>query len=208
MVARSSGPMDRAFGFDLGAEVLRTLRRDVVHGHAFAREWGEIAVELHRIHDDDFFDLRLGKNRQDLVQLLVRRQKNGPAAGVIQDECGLFGRERGVERNGYGPEQQAGHIGDGPLGAVLAEDGDAISGSNAPGMQRVRGSGDALAELAGRDRQPLPGIAIQHDAVQVAFDRGEENIVQSGNAHCVFRAQSGLVPRAVATGSEQNFTVL
>ena len=119
-------------GFNLGAKSFRALQRNVVHGDALAGERREIAIEFHRIHDHDFFQLRLVKDRQDLMQLLVRRQEDGAAARVIQDKCSLFRGERGVERNRHGPEQKAGHIGDGPLGTIFAEDGDAISRRESP----------------------------------------------------------------------------
>ena len=87
--------------------------------------------------------------------MLVRRKKNGAAAGVAQRECGLFGGQRGVERDGHGAEQQAGKVGDGPLGAVLAEDRDAVARPNSPAVKGVGRARDALAELASADRPPL-----------------------------------------------------
>ena len=51
-------------------------------------------------------------------------------------------------------------------------------------MERAGGSGDASAKFARSDRQPLfSAFAVQHDAVEIAFDGGEENVVQGGNAH-------------------------
>ena len=160
---------------------------NLFHDHAFARERSQIPLEVHGVHDHNFFDLRLGKDGRELSQMLLRREKNNAAARVVQRKCRLLGRQRGVKRDCDGAEQQAGHIGHGPLRPVFAEDGNAISGSNSPGLQRTRRSGDALAKFARGHRQPLRGLAVQHHAIEVVFDRGEENVVQSGNAHRVYR---------------------
>ena len=58
--------------FEFGAQVFRALRRDLLHGHALVGEGREVAIEFQRVHDDDFFNLCLGKNRQNLVKLVVR----------------------------------------------------------------------------------------------------------------------------------------
>ncbi len=206
-MARSSGPMERA-GVSISApEVLRPLRRDlfmVTHLPANGARsplnstgsmttirsicvWCRIDRILCSCWSDD--------------RKIVRQPESFRTNAVCS------GGERGIERDGDCAEQQAGHIGDGPFGPILAEDGDAISGSNAPGMQRARGSGDACAEFARGDWQPLPGIAVQHHAVKIAFDRGEENVVQSGDAHCVFRVPAA-EPRLAWSQSAPNRTLL
>ena len=79
-----------------------------------------------------FSSLRLGKNRKDFVQMLVGRKKNDAAAGVIQREGSLVCGERGIERDGHGAQQQAGEIGHRPLGAIFAENGDAVAADECP----------------------------------------------------------------------------
>ena len=93
-----------------------------------------------------------------------------------------------VERNRDRTEQQAGHIGHGPLGPIFAENGDAISGLECPRRAACARCGRRFRPNSReRDRQPLSGLAVQHHAVEIALDGGEENVVQSGDAHCVFR---------------------
>ena len=181
-VIRSDGARP---AFDLRAELIRPLRHDLLEGDALACESSDVAIELERIHDHDSFDLSLGQNRQDLVQLLVGGQKNRPAARIVQNECGLFRGQCGVERNGHGPEQQAGDIRHGPLGSILAQNSDAIPLANPTRIERACDLGNPLAKLAGGHGQPLAGLAIQHHAIQIAVDRCEENVVQSCDAHSV-----------------------
>ncbi len=56
--------------FQIGVESFRALRRDLIHGDALARERSEIADELHRIHDHDFFELRIGQGRGKIDRTL------------------------------------------------------------------------------------------------------------------------------------------
>jgi len=112
------------------------------------------------------------------------REENYAAAGIVQHECGLFGREGSVERDGHRTEKQGGHVGGGPFRPVLAEDGHAIALADAPFTQDSRCADDVAAELLRRDGEPVTGLlAVQHGAVEIALDCGEENVVQRGDAH-------------------------
>ena len=71
--------------------------------------------------------------------------------------------------------------------AILAEDGDAVAMANPPRMQGVGGAGDALGEFARADRKPFARVAVEHDAIEIAFDGGEEDVVEGGDGHCVVR---------------------
>jgi len=75
-------------------------------------------------------------------------------------------------------------------------------------MERTSGAGYALAELARGDGQPLPSFAVQQHAVVIAFDRGEENVVQCGNAHRTVQAGMTRTPKIRGAGSDQKCTVL
>ncbi len=122
------------------------------------------------------------------VQLLIGRNKNHAAAGVVQSKRRLLFRQCRVERDGHGSEQQTGHVNRRPLRPVLAKDRDAISATNSPGVQRAGDAGDILPELARADGQPFSDLAIQLHAVEIAFDGCEKDIVQGGNTHRVVRA--------------------
>ena len=52
--------------------------------------------------------------------------------------------------------------------------------------------GDALAEFAGRDRQPFSRFAVKQHAIEIAFESGEEDVVQRGDTHGVGLAQAPL----------------
>ncbi len=129
------------------------------------------------IHDHDFLNLSLGKNCEDLAQLMLGGYENHGSAGITQSVGGLLRGQCGIDGDGDGAEQQDGEIGGGPFGTILAKDGDAVALVDAPFLQRVRGSGDVAAEVGRRDGQPLSMLTVQHGAVEIAFGGGEENIV-------------------------------
>ena len=137
---------------NLGTQVVGSLESDLGHGHTLGGERREVSGEFDWVHHHDFFDLGLRKNRQYLLQLLIGRHENSAATRIFQHECCLFRGQGRVERNRYGAEQQAGHVGDWPFGSIFAENGDAITRSNAPGMQSARRPGYSLTEFPGRDR--------------------------------------------------------
>ena len=121
------------------------------------------------------------------MQLLAGRNEDHPAAGISKSEGGLVRGERGVKRDGNSSEQQAGYVGNRPLGTIFAEEGDAITRLNAPRLKGAGSAGNFLSELTGRNGQPFPGLAIEHGPVEIALDGGEEDIVESGDGHRVVR---------------------
>jgi hypothetical protein len=56
---------------------------------------------------------------------------------------------------------------------------------NSPGAESASGAGNFLSELTGRNGQPFPSLAVEHYLVEIAFDGGEEDVVESGDAHRV-----------------------
>ena len=165
-------------------------------------------MKFNRVHDDDLLNRCLGKDRQDFVQLVIRGKKNGAAAGVLQHERALLRRERRIERDGDSAEQQAGHVGDRPFGTILAQDRDTIALADSPVVQRPGGLRDPPAKFVRGDGKPLSRLAVQQHAVEIALDGGEENVVESGNAHRVFRGGRPMLVVIVQNDSEQNCTVL
>ena len=125
------------------------------------------------------------------MQLLVGRQEDGAACRIIEHEGRLFCSEGRVQGDSDRSQQQAGNISHRPFGTIFAENGDAIARPNAPRMECPSGAGYASAKVAGRDRQPLSRLAVEQHAVEIAFDRGKENVVQRSDAHCIFRGPDG-----------------
>jgi len=169
--------------FDVRRQNGRRLLQDSCHGHAFGAGRG-FRGELNGVHEYDLFELRLRQNRQDFVELFLRGEENDAAAGIAKLSQRLLRGERGVERNGDGSEQQAGHVGDGPFGAILAEDGDAVAFANAPVTQSLRDGRDPIMEFVGGDREPISFKPVEQEPVEFAMDDGEENIVEGGEGHC------------------------
>src|ERR1700688_3581363 len=144
---------------------------------------GKFGGNLDVIHDDDFLNLRLGENRLQLAQLMFGGKENDAGAGIAESICGLFGSQRRIDGDANGPKQENGEVGGGPLRAILAENGDAISFANAPVRESASGSGHVTAKIRRRYGQPLSHLAIEHGAVKIAFGGGKEDVVQRGQAH-------------------------
>ena len=144
---------------------------------------GQVAGDLHWVHHHDFLHRRLRENGLDLAQLMLRGDEEDPGAGIANGISGLLGGQCGVHRHRHRSEQQNGHIGSRPFGAILAENRDAIAFANSPVVQGASRAGDVAAEILGRDGQPLARLTVQHHAVEIAFNDGEENIVQRGQGH-------------------------
>ena len=121
----------------------------------------------------------------------MRGEKDDAAAGIVELSQRLLRSERGVERNGDGSEQQAGHVGDGPFGTILAEDGDAVALANAPVTQSLCDGRDLTVELIGRDREPIRLKPMEQEPVELAMNDGEENIVEGGEGHCRVENSAG-----------------
>jgi len=62
-------------------------------------------------------------------------------------------REAGQDRNGNGSDADGCHIGDDPVGAVLAEDGNPVSRGDVPGEEGDRQVGDLFLQLLVGDRK-------------------------------------------------------
>ena len=89
----------------------------------------------------------------------------------------MLGRLSGVNRNRDRSQGQRREIGDGPLGAILAEDGDTIAFANSPGFKRASYTHDATVKFHGRDGRPALDLSLQHDTVAAVLADREQNVV-------------------------------
>ncbi len=88
---------------------------------------GDGALGSGRIHHDDVLQLGLGADRVQLVELLASGDDGNAAAGVAHQLRDLLAGEGGVDGHIGGADGQSGKIGDRPLPAVLADEGDAVA---------------------------------------------------------------------------------
>ena len=87
--------------------------------------------------------------RGDLVVLSAGGDEEDARAGVGKEGNDLVGEEVGVDGDIGDAHGEAGEVGDGPLPAVLGEDGDAVAFADAPDAERFGKSADALIDLQG-----------------------------------------------------------
>ena len=121
---------------------------------------GDGALGSGRIHHDDAFQLGLGADRVKLVELLARGNDGNAAAGVAHQFRYLLAGEGGVDGNIRGADGQSSKIGDHPLPAVLADEGDAVALFRAH-PQKCRGQRpDTLIDLIRGDRLPLAELVL------------------------------------------------
>ena len=88
----------------------------------------------------------------DLLRLLVRGYENRHRSGIAEDIGDLLRGERRIDRHVRHSAQEAGVVGDRPLGTILREDRDAVPGGHA---ERAKAEGDvshAIGDRAVRDR--------------------------------------------------------
>ncbi len=116
-------------------------------------------------------------------------------AGVTEQKGNLLGGEGGVDRHGGGAEEQDGKVGDGPLGAILGEDGDAVAVGDALAAERLDDAHDPAVEVGGRDCMPRRVALEEHDSGLVALHDLEENVSQG--AWLGFRVHSSVPSTAV-----------
>ena len=158
-----------------GVQLRHALRGTGVHerGHG---ERGQIRGRL--VHEDDVFDLGFLLDGAQLGQLRGGGDKRRFGAGVAQKNRDLPGGERGVDGHGDGAGEQDGEVGDGPLGAIFGQDGDAIVVADAVAAELLNDPHDPAVEAGGGDGLPL-GIALEeHDAGLVALHDLEEDVDQ------------------------------
>ncbi len=79
------------------------------------------------VHDEDAFERGSGADGVELVELLAGGNDGDAAAGIVDQHGDLFAGEGGIDGNVGGADGKGGEVGDGPLPAILADDGDAVA---------------------------------------------------------------------------------
>ncbi len=131
------------------------------------------------VHQDDGFDKGLRLNGAEFGKLCGGGDKGGVGSGVAEEKGNLLAGEGGVDRDGGGADEQDGKVGDGPLGTVFAEDGDAVAVGDALEAERLDYAHDPLVEAGGRDCMPRGVTLVEHDSGLVAIHDLKENVCQS-----------------------------
>ena len=99
------------------------------------------------IHDDDALEGGHFAGGGQLFILLAGGEDEDFGTGVPDAVAKLLRIQGGVEGYIDGAEGEDGEVGDGPLPAVFAEDGDAIAFDDAPTGEEVSEGADAAIEL-------------------------------------------------------------
>ena len=123
----------------IGSSHQRTKRNGPLRRILRFRPWG--------IHDHDPFQHRLAADGVQLVELLAGGDHGNPAAGIPHQPCNLLTGERGINGHIDCANGQRGEVGDGPLPAVLGDQGDAVALLCAPTEKNFAQGSDALVDL-------------------------------------------------------------
>ena len=164
MVARSSGPIDRARASNSGIAFRRPLQHQFLHVELRAQFRPRPSPGCARLACARWMVSTFSS--WCLVDTAMTR-----APGIVEEERGLLRCLGGINRNRDRAQGQRREIGDRPLRAILAEDGDAIAFANAPGFKRASHAHDAAVNLGGRDGHPAQDLSLQHDAVAAVSRR-------------------------------------
>ena len=131
------------------------------------------------VHDDDVAEGGENAGELELCELVAGGEDEDLGGGVAEHVADLVGGEGGVEGDVDGAEGEGGEVGDGPLPAILAEEGDAVATLDAP-VEEVGGEGaDAAVEILGGDGQPGAGGVLPEHGDAIAGTRYfDQNIVR------------------------------
>ena len=72
----------------------------------------------------------------DIFFTIADRRRDRAMLSCLLYTSDLIGEQVGVDGNVDSADGEAGEVGDGPLPAILGEDGDAIAFADAPGLER------------------------------------------------------------------------
>ena len=127
------------------------------------------------VHHDQLLQRSLVPNGEDFLQLRCAGDKNNARPRIAQDISGLFGCERGIDRHRDRPQQQGSEVRNRPLRPVLAQNGNPVTATDAPLLQRrpppLRpGWRSASEEIA----TPLLPQLLQHHPGMLALDHRKE----------------------------------
>src|SRR6185295_11836080 len=112
----------------------------------------------------------VGANCRNLRGLLWRRDENRDRARIAQDVTNLIAWQIWIDRNVRRAECETRVIGDGPLGAILGENRDAIAGADAELLEAECRSANALDQRIVRDRL-ISAVSLDLQRVWLAIRR-------------------------------------
>ncbi len=127
MVAKSSGRMLRARSSNSASLAAGPWCIKRLIGYALRG--------FHVVHHHDFLEERLISNAQNLVQLLLRRNRDRPYPRVTKQSRGLPVGQGRIDRNDNCADRQARKIGNRPLGPVLAQNRNPVALADPPILQ-------------------------------------------------------------------------
>ena len=120
-----------------------------------------------RIHHDERFQLRLRAECVQLVELLARGNDGDAAAGVAHQFRHLLTGEGGIDGHIGRTDGQGGKIGDCPLPAILADEGDAVALLCAQAQKRCGQGPHSLIDLIGRERMPGAELVLPENGARI-----------------------------------------
>src|SRR4029450_6312009 len=162
---------------ELGISLLRTLEHQSVN-------WVRLRA-LDVVHDQDSLEKRLLSDAENLVELFLVRNSDGPHSRITQETRRLAVRQRGIDRNQECANREASKVGDRPLWTVLAQNRDPVALPNPPTFERTRHSDHVPIKFVGRDGHPLDSFAMHHHARSPAVCERQEYVVERSEAHGV-----------------------
>ena len=188
----SLGLAGGAGGVDEGGEVvgldgLELVVEGLVAGferggglHDFGEAYG--LVEGAGVHDDEVLEVgAFGAAGLDFFVLLFGAHDGYFGAGILEHVDDVLGGAGGVEGDVGGSEGEHGHVGDGPLPAVFAEQDYAVAFADAPFGELLGEGADAAVEGVGGDGGPASLTVGGHEGgVGAAAGGGEGHVVDGG----------------------------
>ena len=139
---------------------------------------GEVAL----VHDDDVLELgAVGAAGLDFFVLLLGADDGYFGGGILEHVGDVLGGGGGVEWDVGGAEGEDGHVGDGPLPAVFAEEGYAVAFGDVPLGELVGEGADAAVEGVGGDGGPgAVAVGGHHGGVGAAAGGACGHVVDGG----------------------------
>ena len=157
------------------------------------------------IHHENVFQLSMGANGVEFVELLAGGDYGNAAAGIGEEGGDLIACEGGVNGDVDGSDGQDGKIRNHPLPAILGNDGNAIAFFRSPAQERLSQLMDSLVDLIGRKRLPVIELILPENGAGIRCGGNtQEQVVDGGEwgwFHLVLRAvlKGGCEPRESVT---------
>jgi hypothetical protein len=150
---------------------------------------GDGSVRGGRVHYYDGLKRSLRAYRLKLVELLASGDEGDAAIGVANLLGDLLASQSGIKRHVCRANGQHSEVGDCPLPAILADEGDAVALLRAEAQQCRSQRTNSLIHLLRGDRVPLAEFVLPQDGTRISR-RGDanEDVVDRGDlrrSHCV-----------------------